>query len=369
MSWVKLDDQFSDHPKILSAGPLAGWLYVCGLTYAGRYLTDGFIPQAQVRKLADVEDSAALADRLVTCGLWERVDGGYMIHDYLQYNPSGAEVRAQRDIVSRRKAMNDDPELARLVKQRDGNRCRYCGKEVNLQDRKSDDGGTYDHVIPISQGGDESLGNIVLCCRSCNSKKGARTPEAAGMNLMDAPKQSSRNQAEIKPESGMIPRQPVPVPVPVPEPAPIPVQVVGASARDNARARGGPTAADDGPQDVFDVWERAAGMIGGLEPDSLKAFVSEQEQFRLALPRGSPGADVPGEGWVISAIREASESNRGGRLNLRFVKTILDRWERDGYQSKRAYADGKRNPCAHGGNGSGRPGRDADKDYTGWTTP
>ncbi len=41
MSWIKIDDQFSDHPKIIEAGPLAGWLYVSSLCYCGRYLTDG----------------------------------------------------------------------------------------------------------------------------------------------------------------------------------------------------------------------------------------------------------------------------------------------------------------------------------------
>ena len=57
MSWIKIDDQFADHPKVLQAGPLASWMYVCGLTYAGRYLTDGFIPAGQVRKLADVDNA------------------------------------------------------------------------------------------------------------------------------------------------------------------------------------------------------------------------------------------------------------------------------------------------------------------------
>lgn len=97
MPWVKLDDMFADHPKIAEAGPLAGWFYVCGLCYAGRYLTDGFIPKGQVRKLADVDNAPALAARLVEVGLWEQTDGGYIIHDYSQYNPSAEQVKAQRE--------------------------------------------------------------------------------------------------------------------------------------------------------------------------------------------------------------------------------------------------------------------------------
>jgi 5-methylcytosine-specific restriction endonuclease McrA len=33
---------------------------------------------------------------------------------------------------------------------------------------------TLDHVIPLSRGGADELSNVVLCCRSCNSRKGAR---------------------------------------------------------------------------------------------------------------------------------------------------------------------------------------------------
>ncbi len=95
--WVKLDDQFSDHPKVIEAGPLASWLYVCGLTYAARYLTDGYIPAGQVRKLADVDNAAELAAKLVDVGLWESIDGGYLIHDYLEYNPNREDVMATRE--------------------------------------------------------------------------------------------------------------------------------------------------------------------------------------------------------------------------------------------------------------------------------
>lgn len=104
MSWIKIDDQFADHPKVLQAGPLASWLYVCGLTYSGRYLTDGWIPSAQVRKLADVDDAAMLADRLVAVGLWEPVDGGYLIHDYHDYNPTAEKVKADRAAAAKRQA-------------------------------------------------------------------------------------------------------------------------------------------------------------------------------------------------------------------------------------------------------------------------
>lgn len=59
--------------------------------------------------------------------------------------------------------------------------CQYCSKKVSMSD------GTYDHVVPRAQGGKTEWANIVTCCETCNSKKGGRTPEQAGMRLRMKP--------------------------------------------------------------------------------------------------------------------------------------------------------------------------------------
>ncbi len=64
---------------------------------------------------------------------------------------------------------------------RDRGRCQYCGREFNMRDV------TYDHVIPRAKGGSSSWENIVTCCRSCNLRKGGRTPQEAGMSLIRPP--------------------------------------------------------------------------------------------------------------------------------------------------------------------------------------
>jgi hypothetical protein len=96
MTWVRLDDGFPDHPKVDAAGPLAAWLYVCGLAYCARFLTDGHIPADRVARLAAVAEPLALAARLVEVGLWERTTGGYRVHDYLEFQPSAERVRRER---------------------------------------------------------------------------------------------------------------------------------------------------------------------------------------------------------------------------------------------------------------------------------
>lgn len=60
------------------------------------------------------------------------------------------------------------------VFRRDGNACGYCGSKQNL---------TLDHIVPRSQGGRHTWTNLVTACQSCNSRKGNRTPEEAGMPL------------------------------------------------------------------------------------------------------------------------------------------------------------------------------------------
>ena len=69
MAWVKIDDQFADHPKVMQAGPLAAWLYVCGLCYCGRCLTNRLIPYKQLVKLFDVPNVIGLAEHLMAVDL------------------------------------------------------------------------------------------------------------------------------------------------------------------------------------------------------------------------------------------------------------------------------------------------------------
>lgn len=104
MTWVKIDDQFPDHPKIERAGPEAAWLYVAGLCYCAQYLTDGRIPKTRVSRLTAFPDGERLADRLMDAGLWEDAGDDYEVHDYLDFQPSGEEARARKKEISEKRA-------------------------------------------------------------------------------------------------------------------------------------------------------------------------------------------------------------------------------------------------------------------------
>ncbi len=65
---------------------------------------------------------------------------------------------------------------------RDRHRCQYCGHGAPMSEL------TFDHVIPVAQGGRKDWENIVTCCINCNRRKGGRTPEEAGMRLIALPR-------------------------------------------------------------------------------------------------------------------------------------------------------------------------------------
>jgi len=69
----------------------------------------------------------------------------------------------------------------RNVLVRDGFKCSYCGTR---KERLS-----IDHIIPKSRGGKTNFDNCVAACKTCNIKKGNRTPNEARMYLKSKPYQ------------------------------------------------------------------------------------------------------------------------------------------------------------------------------------
>jgi len=65
---------------------------------------------------------------------------------------------------------------------RDQHTCQYCSQAFHTSEL------TFDHVVPVSQGGRKDWENIVTCCVSCNRRKGGRTPEEARMRLARSPR-------------------------------------------------------------------------------------------------------------------------------------------------------------------------------------
>jgi 5-methylcytosine-specific restriction endonuclease McrA len=65
---------------------------------------------------------------------------------------------------------------------RDRCECQYCGAAHKTSEL------TLDHVVPRAAGGETCWENVVTACRRCNTVKGDRTPEQAGMRLSRKPR-------------------------------------------------------------------------------------------------------------------------------------------------------------------------------------
>jgi hypothetical protein len=74
----------------------------------------------------------------------------------------------------------------RAIYKRDEYTCQYCGKKAPSQMPIEDL--TIDHVLPKSQGGKTTWGNVALACLDCNRKKDNKTPDQAKMPLLRRPK-------------------------------------------------------------------------------------------------------------------------------------------------------------------------------------
>lgn len=87
--------------------------------------------------------------------------------------------------ISRR--LDDVPFSRANIYARDGYRCQYCGSESPVGEL------TFDHVVPVSQGGRKDWENIVTACIPCNRRKGGRTPAEAGMQVIRPPCRPGRS--------------------------------------------------------------------------------------------------------------------------------------------------------------------------------
>jgi hypothetical protein len=100
MTWTKVDDQFHAHPKVQlawHAHRASIGLHLLALSHSAAYLTDGHVSETFAKgQIPGAAERRRAVGALVNAGLWERTDSGWMIHDYLDFNESRAEVLARR---------------------------------------------------------------------------------------------------------------------------------------------------------------------------------------------------------------------------------------------------------------------------------
>jgi 5-methylcytosine-specific restriction endonuclease McrA len=80
---------------------------------------------------------------------------------------------------------------------RDGDTCQYCNHVFSRAEL------TFDHVVPVAQGGRKDWENIVTCCVDCNRRKGGRTPAEAGMHLVKVPRRPDSHAMRVTIKVGL----------------------------------------------------------------------------------------------------------------------------------------------------------------------
>ncbi len=98
MPWVKLDDGFYDNRTNRALGPAARDLFIAGLCYCAKGLTDGIIAKHDLPLiLAQAQAKPRLVRQLVDAGRWLEAEDHYEVAEYLTYQFSRARVEAERE--------------------------------------------------------------------------------------------------------------------------------------------------------------------------------------------------------------------------------------------------------------------------------
>lgn len=108
MPWVRLDDRFPSHRKVALLSDRAFRLYVSALCWSSENLTEGLIRDRELAVVTRVRGAKTAAKELEEAQLWDRIAGGWQIHDFLEYNPDRAKVKAEREAnAARQQAWRD----------------------------------------------------------------------------------------------------------------------------------------------------------------------------------------------------------------------------------------------------------------------
>ncbi|HEU5085705.1 MAG TPA: HNH endonuclease signature motif containing protein [Acidimicrobiales bacterium] len=163
-------------------------------------------PGPAARRLVEVglwHDAVSLAG----CGPCLHGDGGvpatpslaageFLYHAWWEQllDGAGKDDALRRWRERRRKALNADKELVGRIRRRDRDRCRYCGvltEDSSGANKKGARVRQLDHVDPWCTDGPHgygnTLGNVVVACRTCNGRKRDLTPQEAGIELLPPP--------------------------------------------------------------------------------------------------------------------------------------------------------------------------------------
>lgn len=96
MTYVRIDDHFPQHRKILGLDDSAFALYVRSICYCATQLSNGDVIMAALPLLTRHRKPQTLVAQLVEAELWEITLAGWRVHDYLDWQESADSVLGKR---------------------------------------------------------------------------------------------------------------------------------------------------------------------------------------------------------------------------------------------------------------------------------
>ena len=160
MPFLNVDDDFTEHPKIVVLSDAAFRLQIAGMcaTATARRID---LPVATVGAIMRKHGiPLRCLNELLEAELW--ADRGAAFEVVQGRWPDYPVWQARTELRHRVKI---PPEVRELVYSRDGHACVVCGATEDL---------TLDHIYPWSLGGADEPDNLQTLCRPCNARKGAR---------------------------------------------------------------------------------------------------------------------------------------------------------------------------------------------------
>ena len=105
--WVKVEQSYLRHPKVARLSPEAKLLHLASILWTAEHLQDGYVPATALRQLCDDVPIASrwrrhYAVALVSAGLWDEVEDGWIVHDFDEHNHSSTRAVVEQERAATR---------------------------------------------------------------------------------------------------------------------------------------------------------------------------------------------------------------------------------------------------------------------------
>lgn len=196
MTWIKLDDQVTEHPKTAGLSCEAWTLWIHGLTYCSRNLTDGEIPKAFLPRLSPVRRVKKATQELVDAGLWVDEGARIQVHNYVKWQRSKSQIESDKESSharqkasrERRKASNGADSADRVavdVAARHEPSSRSCRGDVTPPDTDTDTDSGYTLQRDSGEGGERLAGKARAIVAQVRTRS-AQTATAGDVDVIVA---------------------------------------------------------------------------------------------------------------------------------------------------------------------------------------